>query len=502
MKKLLLILTVGLYSAFTATAQTTVDAYRYSSEELSGTARYQAMSGAFGALGGDLSALSVNPAGSAVFLNSFASFTASRRSSENEVGYFNQYNSNENSDYNFSQAGGVLVFNGNNDGNWRKFTLGVNYTETNNFDDNFIASGVNSRSIDNYFLGYAEGVPLDLLETVEDESVADLYSYLGENYGYGEQQALLGYQGYIINPVSNELENTSYTSAIAGNTFNQRYSFASTGLNGKLSFNFATQYQDFLYLGINLNSHFLNYDSSSIFTESNNNTGSETNYVNFQNRLSTTGDGFSLQVGAIAKVGEMLRIGAAYESPTWYNIREEAAQSLETDNATEGTSIINPGIVNVYPDYTLQTPGKLTGSAAVLFETRGLVSFDYSYKDYTTMEFRPENDIDFEIQNRNIEDNFRAASSYRLGGEYRFNNLSLRAGYRFEESPYANETTVGELTGYSGGLGYNFGTVKLDLAYSRAEYSTATPLFNVGLTDAPEIDRNLSNFVLSLSFGL
>ncbi|WP_373057043.1 OmpP1/FadL family transporter [Zunongwangia sp. H14] len=502
MKKLLFILSAVLLSGVASSAQTTADAYRYSSEELNGTARYQAMSGAFGALGGDLSALNVNPAGSAVFLNSFASFSLSRRSSENQVNYFNEFISNEDSNFNFSQAGGVLVFSGNSGSNWSKFTLGVNYTETNNFDDSFVANGINSNSIDNYFLGYAEGVPLDLLETVDGETKDDLYAYLGENYGYGAQQAFLGYQGYIINPVTNDLENTSYTSAIAGNSFNQRYSFASTGLNGKLSFNFATQYQDFLYLGINLNSHFLNYDSSSVFTESNTNAQSETDYVNFQNRLSTTGDGFSLQVGAIAKIGDMLRLGASYESPTWYNIKEEAAQRLETDNATVGTSIINPEVVNVYPDYTLQTPGKITGSAAVLFGGSGLISFDYSYKDYTSMEFRPANDADFEIENRNIENNFRAASSYRVGGEYRIKNFSLRAGYRFEESPYANESTVGELTGYSGGLGYNFGTVKLDLAYTRAEYSTATPLFNVGLTDAPAIDRNLSNFVLSLSFGL
>ncbi|MDT0675752.1 OmpP1/FadL family transporter [Autumnicola musiva] len=502
MKKLLLIFTIIMVGALSASAQTSLDAYRYSSEELTGTARFQAMSGAFGALGGDLSALNVNPAGSAVFLNSFASFTMDRRSSENEVNYFNEYTSNEDSNYNFSQAGGILVFNGSNDSNWRKFTLGVNYAETNNYDDSFIAQGVNNNSIDNYFLGYAEGVPLDLLETVEGESVAELYSYLGESYGYGEQQALLGYQGYIINPVSTDLENTSYTSAIAGSAFDQRYSFASTGLNGKLSFNFATQYQDFLYLGINLNSHFLNYENSSVFIETNNNTASDVDYVEFRNRLNTAGDGFSFQVGAIAKVGEKLRLGAAYESPTWYNIREEASQSLETDHATEGTSVVDPNIINVYPDYTLQTPGKITGSAAVLFGGSGLISFDYSYKDYTDMEFRPENNIDFEIENANIENDFRAASSYRVGGEYRIQNFSLRAGYRFEQSPYENETTVSDLTGYSGGVGFNFGTVKLDLAYSRAEYSTATPLFNVGLTDAPEIDRNLSNIILTLSFGL
>ena len=36
---------------------------------MSGSARYISMGGAFGALGGDVSAISDNPAGSSVFLN-------------------------------------------------------------------------------------------------------------------------------------------------------------------------------------------------------------------------------------------------------------------------------------------------------------------------------------------------------------------------------------------------------------------------------------------------
>src|SRR5210317_1556397 len=42
----------------------------FSSENTNGTARFNSMSGAFGALGGDLSAMEVNPAGAAVFLKS------------------------------------------------------------------------------------------------------------------------------------------------------------------------------------------------------------------------------------------------------------------------------------------------------------------------------------------------------------------------------------------------------------------------------------------------
>ena len=46
-----------------------------SNENMQSTARTIAMKGAFGALGGDLSAMAINPASAAVFTNSTASFT-------------------------------------------------------------------------------------------------------------------------------------------------------------------------------------------------------------------------------------------------------------------------------------------------------------------------------------------------------------------------------------------------------------------------------------------
>ena len=57
-------------SAATLWAQQEMDAYRYSPMDLNGTARSIGMGGAFGALGGDMSAMSHNPAGIAVYRSS------------------------------------------------------------------------------------------------------------------------------------------------------------------------------------------------------------------------------------------------------------------------------------------------------------------------------------------------------------------------------------------------------------------------------------------------
>ena len=66
MKKYIFLFALGL-TASIAQSQEVSDALLYSQENLNGTARFRAMSGAFGALGGDLSSINVNPAGSAVF---------------------------------------------------------------------------------------------------------------------------------------------------------------------------------------------------------------------------------------------------------------------------------------------------------------------------------------------------------------------------------------------------------------------------------------------------
>lgn len=495
---------IALLAVTFSQAQDITDAVRYSTSELYGTARFRAMSGAFGALGGDLSAMKINPAGSAIFNNSYSTVTLEYNSRNTDTRYFNGLTNTDDSDFNLSQAGAVLVFNSNSpENNWSKLTLGLNYSLTNNFNDNYVASGISTNSIDQYFLGYANGLPLDLLETVNDESISDLYRYLGVNEGFGAQQAFLGYQAYIIDPDSDNINNTSYSSAIAPGSFDQQYALASTGLNGKFTFNAATTYKDFLYFGLNLNAHFINYDKTTRLSEINNNNNSAINEVVFRNNLSTTGDGFSFQLGSIAKLGDFVRLGLSYESPTWYNIQEESSQAVQSYNTSldQSTSVI-PNVVNVYPDYTLKTPGNLTGSLAVLFGAQGLISFDYTYKDYSNTKFKPESDPEFTYQNQLINENLQATSAFKVGGEYRIQDWSLRAGYRYEQSPYKNEATIGNLNGYSAGLGYNFGNIKLDLAYDNASRTDNPQLYQVGLTNSSQVKRDFSNVILSLSFGI
>ena len=139
---------------------------------------------------------------------------------------------------------------------------------------------------------------------------------------------------------------------------------------------------------------------------------------------------------------------------------------------------------------------------AYIFGKDGLISFDYSTKDYSKAKFKPTTDNYFASQNDIISNNLKSSSAYKLGGEYRIKQVSLRAGYRFEESPYENESFVGDLTGYSFGLGYNFGNTRLDLTFDTSERDTNYQLFDAGLTDSVNLNTNRDNITLSLSFNL
>lgn len=489
-------------------AQDINDAMRFSQTDLNGTARFRALGGAFGAVGGDFSSINVNPAGSLIFANNQVGFTLANYNTDNESNYFGKNTSNSNNTFAINQAGAVFVFNNDdNRSDWRKFSFSLNYENARNLDNSIFSAGTNlNNSVDKYFLSYANGVELGVLNNY----------YFDELY-YNEQQAYLGYNSYIIDPSANTDTNTTYytniaTGLTAGNYY-QENRINSTGYNSKVAFNFAGQYTDKWLFGLNLNTHFLDYRQSSSFYESNSNakftTGSTVDVVRFYNDLYTYGSGFSFNLGTIFKPVREVRLGLAYESPTWYRLTDELNQRITTsgyglnatqNNAIYSTVVTDPNTTMVFVPYKLQSPGKWTGSFAYIFGKRGLLSLDLSSRNYGTTTYRPKGD--FSTTNTTMANNLTTASEVRIGGEYKIKKMSLRGGYRWEQSPYKNGTTIGDLTGYSGGLGYNFGNTKLDLAYAYAKRDYDQQFFSQGLTDAARIKSVNNTVSLTLLFEL
>ncbi|SCX87783.1 Outer membrane protein transport protein (OMPP1/FadL/TodX) [Nonlabens sp. Hel1_33_55] len=506
MKNYIIILSALLTGALFCEAQTVNDGLLYGQQDdLYGTARYRALSGAFGALGGDLTAMGQNPAGSAIFSNHYASFSLGYTKENNTGNYFGSGIDSDDSDFNFNQFGGVLVFKSTQDNLLSKFAVGLNYDTTRLYDDNTIFAGTSDTSVSQYFLNNANGFTLDNFTVMNGETISGLYQFLGEQVGFDAQQGFLGYESFVIDAVdNNDPNNVQYISNTGTGTFTQSNQIQSSGTQGKTSFNIAGQFADKWSIGLNLNGHFIDYSRFTSFREVNSNADAITTDVQLDNRLDVEGTGFSFQLGAIGNLTESLRIGATYESPTWYNIDETLTQEIFTTRIENGTfepANVRPNVINIYPTYDLRSPGSLTGSIAYIFGTSGLISFDYSTKDYSQLEFEPNVDQNFDNNNAFINENLQRANTIRLGGEYRVDRLTLRGGYRMVESPYEDKSIADDLTGFSLGLGYNWGNTTLDLSYDYSERSYSQQLFETGLTNRGLISNETNNVILSLGFN-
>ncbi|MDI1256230.1 MAG: outer membrane protein transport protein [Flavobacterium sp.] len=475
------------------------DAMQYAQDNLNGTARFRALGGAFGALGGDFSSLNVNPAGSAFFLNNTAALTLTSQNIKNKSNYFGTGTAANDNTIDLNQAGAAWIFEDfDQASNWKKITLAMNYENTTSFNNTIYSNGNNpTNSVANYFTSYANGYTSNALYG----------NFLDLNYA--QQQGALGLAANIISPAGTG-NVTEYESMLTGNgNFYQKNLISSSGYNGKLSFNAATSYRDKLFLGINLNSHFADFTKYSRFYEdyadsSGHNTASGVQSLVFKNELQTYGTGFSFQAGAIVKVVKGLRVGLSYESPTWYRLNDKLRQTLTVDcpdcAANDPAFYATQVSENEYPTYKLKTPGRYTGSIAYIFGKSGLLSFDYTVKDYTNTKFKPQ--TDYNDLNTLIGNTFDKTSEFRIGGEYRIKQWSLRGGYRFEQSPYKDNTTIGHLNSYSGGLGYNFGNTKVDLAYTLAKRNFNQAFFAQGLTDAAAIRSRSDNVSVTVVLEL
>ena len=476
----------------------------FSSGETIGTARFKSMSGAFGALGGDLSAVSINPAGSTIFNSSQGTLTAGTNNNSFDLTYANSINTNSLTNLDLNQIGAAFVFKNNySNSPWNKFVVSVFYERLDNYDSEFSIAGITNKSISSYFLENANGLELVNISAFEGESISQAYSAIGSTFGYQNQQAFLGYNSYILDPVEENDVNTVYLSNIAPGNFYQQYDYQTNGNNGKLSANIAFQYNDNISFGLNLNSHFIEFEKSTYLLEENNNDGSSINLVNFQNQLYTNGEGFSMQFGGLFKLSRNFRFGFSYTSPTWLTLREETTQYLATTSIIDDTNyIINPSIVNIFPDYSLKTPGNIMGSFAYILGKVAIISFDFESKNYANTSFNTGNNQLDILLNDSINNTFTTSNTYRLGTEFRNRNISYRAGFKTQESPYKNKTLYGDLSGHSFGLGYDFNNSRLDLSYENTKRSYSQNLYQSGNLDSLRLQNNTSIISLSLTMKL
>ena len=426
----------------------------FSQNDNIGSARFIAMSGAFGALGGDISAINVNPAGISVFNNSYFSGTFNSRNSETAASYGDaDYNDRKTltSNNNFlqlSHAGAVFVFDSAYETTWSKFAIAFNYRITKDFSGNFLAEG-------NEAVTRFDTNPFDLNDP------KTLYDYT------------------------------------AGQFFETNFGGEITELN----IAFSAVHQKKLHVGFALNFYDLNFSQQSFLTEFNSDENGNKLDVELYQENFTTGAGISANGGFIYKAHPNFRFGLAYQTPTWYteisqdtNYNQDSSIDFgETTFFPEGEEPLSESNNRQLIDYSIRTPGKLTASAAFIFGKKGLLSFDYSNKNYKNIKLFNGN---FTPENQFFKNQLRNTHALNIGTEWRIDKFSIRGGYKFEQSPHKSPIDLNDfkqsgsviasdnLKGYSFGGGYNFGKFKLDFAYSN---NNRTSLYNT-YQQFPEVD--------------
>ena len=154
MKKNIFILLLMISVPFFIQAQDLLDAHRYSNIQVSGTARAGGMGNAFGALGGDFTSISINPAGLGVYRSSELSFTPKFTHGKTEGNYMNslmedtKYNLSLN---NFSYVTTIPTASRSDIG-LISVNLGIGYNRLKDFNNNSLigASGIRSSILDSW----------------------------------------------------------------------------------------------------------------------------------------------------------------------------------------------------------------------------------------------------------------------------------------------------------------------------------------------------------------
>jgi len=419
-----------------------------STENNYGTGRYMGMSGAFGALGNDMSAVDINPAGLAVYQKGEFSTTFTYRDTKINTTFYGNTISNNDDYFRFAQIGGVNTWESYGNPKIGKFAFGFNYSVVNHYDKNYVVKG--NSGIPQY--------PDDPDFNFDDNPNNDI------NYVNVEDQTFYNY---------------------------------TSGLNDKFNFSFATQYNKIFYFGGSMAFHHIGFYQNTTYKERSNDGFGNTMDVNNDEYLSTYGSGFNFGLGIIVTPVKNLRLGASYQSPIWYNISERFEQrTTYWFNGEIDPDYPNFPLPNYY-DYKLTTPSEFTGSLAYVFGQNGLISFDYIYKGFSNTRLQPSSY--FIEENQDLSSGLRNTSSFKIGTEWKYKIMSFRGGYRMIQTPYKNSSTDFDLTGYSLGLGIKFSRrVAMDFAYDNSSYLDTYQFISEPGANPALLDIDNTRFTTSL----
>lgn len=560
MKKSILFAAAAL-SPLALFAQGAFDAYQISQPDLKGTARFMSMGGAFGALGGDLTTLSQNPAGIGVYRRSEIGFTLDLDCQSAKTSSQGFSTVQDQTKFLLNNIGGVATMKLKSDA-CPNLNFGFTYNKAASFNRHF-RGGIPqlANSMSNFIAGVtqSDGATVGDLTTTNDYSPYDP----DPNYFMPAWISILGYDSYLISPKGNP-DSPKWVGQFGnGTSGSATYDWLEKGGIDEYNISLGGNISNVVYWGMDFGITNLNYRLESLWGENlrnayvNNRTGIDSNW-DLYNYYNISGTGLNYKIGLIVKPINELRIGFAVHTPTWYNLDEAYYGSVEY-NYVGNTGIERP---NHYAEtnkgydgvnsYKFRSPWKFIASLAGVIDNRLIVSADYEWTSYSTMQYIEDNgfwgggyDYDWDwdwdwspspyktrsldtqnpyyLTNKDIKSYFNKTSTLRIGAEFRVTpQFSVRAGYSYVSSPVKAEIadnqstvfTVGTRPQYivdkstnyiTCGVGYKYQKFYIDAAYvykhRSSEFHAFTPDPGSGI-ESPQAsisDRN-SQVVLSMGF--
>jgi hypothetical protein len=472
-------------------AQIADDALRYSQTTFGGTARFMAMGGAFTAVGGDMSSLTFNPAGIAVFTKSQLTFSPGIAIQSTS----SQYNGLTSLAYqpsvNIQNAGLVFAWkNASEDAMWKGVAFGFVYNRTNDFNAQVATQGnnYNSTMLDQY-TAQANGTNwqnLDQFSTGPAFNAGLLDTNKGGNTYFNIIRPYLG-------------NGTNYVL--------QMKSMTSSGSMGEMDLSFGGNYDNRLYIGATLGIPDIRYTQNVTYSVTPHYTDSAFGLTGYSvaSNVTTTGSGVNLKLGLIYRITDWLRIGLAIHTPTVFTLHDDYSSTI-TANYNPSPYSGNGGKADSTTpgsfDYTLITPMKAIGGIAFIIHRQAILSADYEYVNYSNAYFSASG-ADYSSVNRAISNSYMGASNIRVGGELVLYPFSIRAGYTYYGNPYTKEAAnTGLKRSLSAGVGVRIKHSFIDIAYVLSYYDQQDYLYSSAYapygTNFAANHTEVSNVVLTM----
>lgn len=446
-------------------AQGDYEAYRFSQTDYMGTARFLGAGGTFGTVGGDFSALSINPAAIGLYKRHEVSFTPTVVSFfKNNTLYHDNNSYTQNAKYTVPECGLVITTPIARDSEWKYWQFGFGYNRIMDYNNTFRAAGPTRSSFADPIVAQANGTHFN--------------SLAGD--------ALIAWNTWLIDTISG-FDNL-YDSPFSGANLDQTALVKQSGAIDEMSFTFGGNYNDKLYIGGSIGIPFLDYMERTILMETPTDVEDLQGITSYEVKTTQRdrGAGVNAKIGIIYQPANFVRLSASIQSPTYFwKIKDTYRREMKTHWNSLPSNVQEPDYQysNDYR-FSLTTPFRFNLGAAFLINKRGFISAEYEFNDHS-MSTLYADDYDFTNENETVKQKYGIRHSVRLGGEVNLGEkFALRAGYNFKSSPYRDSKEWAE--GYDGsahygslGFGFHNKFLFVDFAYvlrfSKDSYNLYTP---------------------------